>query len=132
MRGGTPLGDGGAMTSITLAAPAATTTRREKLAAGLAVPLGTMTCVGGVVFWEWSALTWIAVIALAMGASYLGNAVRILRGDADGVRPMALTAYVGIAFTVAKLAIWQETEATLFGVVAIAIALLLRGSVKQR
>jgi hypothetical protein len=32
-------------------------------------------------------------------------------------------------FTLAKLVIWQETEATLFGVVAIAIAiaLLLRG-----
>ena len=113
------------MSSITLAAPAATT-RLEKLAAALAVPLGTMTCVGGVIFWEWSALTWVAVIALAMGASYLFNGVRVLRGDADGAYPLRLTAYTGIAFTVAKLVFWQETEAVAFGLVAVAIALLLR------
>ena len=126
MRAGTPPGDRCAMTSITLAAPTVTT-RREKIAAGLALPLGTMTCVGGIVFWEWSALTWIAAIALAMGASYLFNGVRVLRGDAAGLHPLLLTAYVHIAFTIAKLAIWQETEATVFGIVAIAIALLLRG-----
>jgi hypothetical protein len=114
------------MTSITLTTPHATA-RREKLAAGLALPLGTMTCVGGIVFWEWSALTWIAVIALAMGASYVVSGVRILRGDPAAIRPLLRTAYVGIAFTVAKLAIWQETEAVIFGMVAIAIAVLLAG-----
>ena len=117
------------MTTITLAAP--TATRRDRIAAGLALPLGTMTCVGGIVFWEWSALTWIAVMALAMGASYLVNGVRTLRGDAAGRYPLLLTAYVHIAFTVAKLAIWQETEAVLFGVIAVAIALLLGGRVRR-
>ena len=119
------------MTSITLTTPTVTT-RREKIAAGLALPLGTMTCIGGIVFWEWSALTWIAVIALAMGASYLVNGVRVLRGDAGARRPLLLTAYVGIGFTVAKLAIWQETEAVLFGLVAAAIALLLGATTRAR
>jgi cation transport ATPase len=114
------------MTSITLTSPPASA-RREKVAAGLALPLGTMTCVGGIVFWEWSALTWIAVIALAMGASYVVNAVRLLRGDPAAARFLMRTAYVGIAFSLAKLAIWEETEAVIFGVVAAVIAVLLGG-----
>jgi hypothetical protein len=117
------------MTSITLDPTTSplTATRREKIAAGLAIPLGLMTFTGGIIFWEWSALTWMAMIAVGMGASYLWNASRVLRGDAAGVRPVTLTAYVHVAFTISKLVIWQETEAAPFGVVAIAIALLLRG-----
>jgi hypothetical protein len=114
------------MTTFTLAAPSVTT-RREKLAAGLALPLGAMTCAGGIIFWEWSAFTWVAVVALAMGVSYLVNAVRVLRDDADAPYPLRLTAYAGIAFTIAKLVFWQETEAVAFGVVALVIVLLLRG-----
>jgi hypothetical protein len=117
------------MTSITLASPVA---RREQVAAGLALPLGAMTCTGGIVFWEWSALTWIAAFAVCMGASYLFCGVRVLRGVADARHPLLLTAYAGIAFSVIKIAVWRETAAVPFGVAAVAIALLLGATTRGR
>ena len=101
-------------------------TRREKAAALLALPLGLMTVTGGIVFWEWSALTFVSVIAIAMGAAFLTGAVRVLRGDPAGARILLAAACAQVLFTIAKLAIWQETEAALFGLVALAVLALLR------
>jgi D-alanyl-lipoteichoic acid acyltransferase DltB (MBOAT superfamily) len=112
------------MSSIALDSTLATG-RREKAAAVLALPLGLMTVAGGIVFWEWSAWTFIAVIALAMGAAFLTGAVRVLRGDAAGARILLAAACTQVLFTIAKLVFWQETEAGLFGLVALVIAALL-------
>ena len=101
------------------------TSRREKAAAVLALPLGLMTVTGGIVFWEWSEWTFIAVIALAMGAAFLTGSVRVLRGDAAAARILLAAACAQVLFTIAKLVFWQETEAGLFGLVALAIAALL-------
>jgi hypothetical protein len=112
------------MNSIALETTLATT-RREKAAAILALPLGLMTVTGGIVFWEWSAFTFVAVIAIAMGAAFLTGAVRLLRGDGAGARILLAAAGTQVAFTIAKLVFWHETEAVLFGLVALLIAGLL-------
>ena len=106
----------------------ATTTRREKVAAGLALPIGVMGCIGSVIFWEWSALIFVSVIALGMGIAFLTGAFRVLRGDSAGARVLLATACVQLVFTAAKLAIWHEADAVLFGLVALAIAGLTYGS----
>jgi hypothetical protein len=77
------------------------TTRREKAAALLALPLGLMTVAGGIVFWEWSQWTFIAVIALAMGAAFLTGSVRVLRGEAAGGRILLAAACTQVVFTIA-------------------------------
>jgi hypothetical protein len=107
--------------------PTLSVTRRDRAAVLLALPLGLMTIAGGVVFWEWSALTFVSVIALAMGAAFVTGATRVLRGDLAGARILLAAAVAQVLFTVAKLAVWQETEAGLFGLVALAVAALLRG-----
>jgi hypothetical protein len=112
------------MNSIALDSTLATT-RREKAAALLALPLGLMTVAGGIVFWEWSAYTFVAVIALAMGAAFLTGSVRVLRGDVAGSRILLAAACVQVLFTIAKLVFWQETEAGLFGLAALANTALL-------
>jgi hypothetical protein len=127
MRGGTARGDAVAMNSIALADSTAGLTRREQAAAVLAVPLGLMTLIGSIVFWEWSALTFVGVIGLAMAAGFLGGAVRVLRGDAAGTRILRAAAATQVLFTISKLVFWQETEAGLFGLVALVILALLRG-----
>ena len=101
------------------------TTRREKAAAVLALPLGLMTVTGGIVFWEWSAFTFVAVIAIAMGAAFVAGAVRVLRGVGGGARVLLAAACTQVLFTIAKLVFWHETEAALFGLVAAGIAALL-------
>jgi hypothetical protein len=111
------------MNSIALAHPVA---RREKAAAALAVPLGTMTLIGSIIFWEWSAYTFVGVIGLAMAAGFLTGAVRVLRGDAAGVRLLRAAAATQVLFTISKLIFWEEVEATLFGVAALAMLALLR------
>jgi hypothetical protein len=111
------------MNSIALEQPVA---RRAKTAAALAVPLGTMTLIGSIVFWEWSAYTFVGVIGLAMAAGFLTGAVRVLRGDAAGIRILRAAAVTQVLFTISKLVFWEEVEATLFGVTALAIAALLR------
>lgn len=114
------------MNSIALDNALATVTRREKAAAILALPLGAMTLIGSIVFWEWSALTFIGVIGLAMAAGFLGGAFRVLRGDAAGVRILLAAAVTQVLFTISKLVFWQEEEAALFGLVALVIVALLR------
>jgi hypothetical protein len=100
--------------------------RREQAAAMLALPLGTMTLIGSIVFWEWSALTLVGVIGLGIAAAVLGGGVRTLRGDAGGVRILRAGAATQVLFTIAKLVFWQEAEAILFGLVALVILALLR------
>jgi hypothetical protein len=114
------------MHSIALESPLSLT-RRDKVAALLALPLGLMTIAGGIVFWEWSALTFVSVIALAMGAAFVTGAARVLRGNPAGARILLAAAAAQVLFTIAKLVVWHETEAALFGLVALAIAALLRG-----
>jgi hypothetical protein len=123
MRAGTPPGDAAAMNSIALENP---TARRAKAAAVLAVPLGVMTLIGSIIFWEWSAYTFVGVIGLAMAAGFLTGALRTLRGDAAGTRILRAAAVTQVLFTISKLVFWQETEATLFGFVALVILALLR------
>jgi hypothetical protein len=101
-------------------------TRREKAAAVLAVPLGAMTLIGSLIFWEWSAFTFVGVIGLAMAAGFLSGAYRLLRGDAAGARILLAAAAAQVLFTISKLVFWQEVEASLFGLVALAIVALLR------
>jgi hypothetical protein len=115
------------MNSIALEHP---TARRQKAAAALALPLGTMTLIGSIVFWEWSAYTFVGVIALAMASGFLAGAAKLLRGDAAGLRILRATAVAQVLFKLAKLVFWQEAEATLFGLVALGILALLRGRVR--
>ena len=110
------------MNSIALENP---TARREKTAAVLAVPLGVMTLIGSVIFWEWSAFTFVGVIGLAMAAGFVGGAVRVLRGDSAGARILRAAAVTQVLFTISKLIFWQEVEASAFGLVALVILALL-------
>jgi hypothetical protein len=100
--------------------------RREKAAASLALPLGVMTLIGSIIFWEWSAYTFVGVIGLAMAAGFLTGAFRLLHGDAAGTRILLAAAATQVLFTIAKLVFWQEAEASLFGLVALVIIALLR------
>jgi hypothetical protein len=61
-----------------------------------------------------------------MAAGFLTGAVKILRGDAAGVRILRAAAATQILFTISKLVFWEEAEATLFGVTALVIVALLR------
>ena len=110
----------------TIALPTNTTRlpTRAKVAAGVALPLGLMNCVGAVVFWEWSWLTWVAVLAALMGAATLTGAVTALRGRGVDLLRKAMLAQMG--FTAFKLVFWQEIEAITFGLVAAAIYAAIR------
>jgi hypothetical protein len=124
MRAGTAPRDALAMNSIAL--DIAPVTRRGTAAAVLAVPIGVMTLIGSIVFWEWSAFTFIGVIGLAMAAGFLGGAFRLLRGDEAGTRILLAAAASQVLFTISTLVFWQEVEASLFGLVALVIVALLR------
>jgi cation transport ATPase len=124
MRAGTAAGDAAAMNSI--AHELSPVDRRAKAAAVLAVPLGLMTLIGSIVFWEWSAFTFVGVIGLAMAAGFLTGAFRLLRGDAAGARILLAAAVTQVLFTISKLIFWREEEAALFGLAALVIAALLR------
>jgi hypothetical protein len=60
------------------------------------------------------------------GRRLLTGAVRVLRGDAAGVRLLRAAAATQVLFTISKLIFWEEVEATLFGVAALAMLALLR------
>ena len=99
---------------------------RVKVAAGLALPLGLMTCLGVIVFWDWSWLTWVSVWGAAQGIALLAGAAQLLRGRAEAL-PLFRAALVSqVVFTVMKLVFWQEVEAALFGGLALVLYLLVR------
>jgi hypothetical protein len=99
---------------------------RAKVAAGLAVPLGLMGLVGAVIFWEWSWLTWVAVWGGAQAAAALIAAALIFAGRQRGVALLRYAMISELVFTAMKLVFWQEVEAASFGVVALAVYLVIR------
>jgi hypothetical protein len=114
------------MSTIALQPNTTSVAARAKVAAGLALPLGAMNLVGAVVFWEWSWLTWVAVLAVAMGAATLAGAIATLRDRTAGVELLRRAMLAQVAFTLMKLVLWQELEAATFGAVALVILALAR------
>ena len=113
----------------TIALPKSTSTTvpaRVRVAAGLALPLGLMNVAGVIVFWDWSWTTWVGVWGAIMGAATLLGGAQTLLGRADGRRLLAAAMVSQLVFTAMKLVFWQELEAGTFGVVALAIYLVVR------
>lgn len=113
------------MSTIALPQQPTATPARIKVAAVLALPLGLMTLVGTVIFWDWSWTTWVGVWGAAQGTAALVGAVRTLRGRPDGVRILRYAMVSQMVFTVMKLVVWQEVEAASFGVLAAVVYGLL-------
>lgn len=110
------------MSTTTLTSP--TPTRLPAVArvgAGLALPLGVMNGVGAVVFWEWSWLALVSLLALALGAATLAGAVQTLRSRRSGLHLLRRAMLAQVCFTLMKLVFWAEVEALPFGVVALVI-----------
>jgi hypothetical protein len=114
------------MSTIALPKHDTATPARAKIAAGLALPLGVMTLVGTVIFWDWSWLTWVGVWGGLQGAAALIGAVKVLGNRSDGVQLLRYAMVSGMVFTVMKLVFWQELEAASFGVLSAVIYALLR------
>src|SRR5688500_10771618 len=112
----------------TIALPNRTTTipARVKVAAGFALPLGFMNVVGVIVFWDWSWTTWVGVWGAIMGAATLVGGAQTLLGRVEGRRLLAAAMVSQLVFTAMKLVFWQELEAGTFGLVALAIYLVVR------
>ena len=104
---------------------ATTIPARAKVAAGLALPLSLMTCVGVVIFWDWSWLTWVGVWGAIQGTAALVGAVKTLQDKPDGVQLLRYAMVSQMVFTAMKLVFWQEWEAASFGVVAAVVYGLL-------
>lgn len=104
---------------------------RVRVAAVLALPLAVMTCIGTVIFWDWSWLTWVGVWGGANGVASLVGAVKVLTRNADGIAWLRAAAISGSVYTVMKLVFWQEPEAAAFGVVSLVILALLRGEGRE-
>ena len=111
---------------LTPSAPAARVPTLARVAAGIALPLGLMNIAGAIVFWEWSWLTWVAVLAAGMGVATLAGAVGTLMGRAGAVPLLRKAMLAQLAFTLMKLVFWQELEAATFGAVAVVLLLMLR------
>ena len=114
------------MSTIALPKQPAATPTRAKIAAGLALPLGLMTLVGTVIFWDWSWTTWVGVWGAIQGTAALVGAVKTLQGKPDGVQLLRYAMVSQMVFTVMKLVFWQEVEAASFGILAAVIYALLR------
>ena len=115
------------MSTIALSSPAVPALpTRVKVAGALALPLGLMTCVGVVVFFELSWLTWVSVWGALQGGAALAGGVQILRGRPGGVRLLRISLVSQMVFTVMKLVAWQEAEAALFGALALVLYVLVR------
>ena len=101
--------------------------RRHTVAASLALPLGLMTALGVIIFWTWTASSLLfCVLGFGMAYGFVAGAVKTLRKDASGLRLLRLAAATQVLFTLAKLVFWSETEASLFGLTALAILALTR------
>ncbi len=111
---------------LTSTAPASRVPTLARVAAAVALPLGAMNVAGAVIFWEWSWLTWVAVLAAAMGAATLAGAVGTLLGRAGAVALLRKAMLAQLAFTLLKLVGWQEGAALVFGAVALVLHLMLR------
>ena len=116
------------MSTIAVSTSTTTVPARAKVAAGLALPLGLMTLVGTVIFWDWSWLTWVGVWGAAQGVAALAGAVQTLQSRPDGVRLLRYAMVSQLVFTAMKLVVWQEWEAASFGVLAAVVYGLLSGS----
>jgi hypothetical protein len=114
------------MSTIALPKHDTATPARAKIAAGLALPLGLMTLVGTVIFWDWSWLTWVGVWGAIQGTAALVGAVNTLRSKPEGVQLLRYAMASQMVFTAMKLVFWQEWEAASFGVLAAVIYALLR------
>lgn len=114
------------MSTIALQTTAAQLPARAKVGAGIALPLGLMNLVGVVIFWEWSWMTWVGFVGIAMAAATILGSVGTLRGRADGAALLRRAMLAQMAFTVMKLVGWQELEALTFGAVATLVYALAR------
>lgn len=73
----------------------------------------------------WTVLFAVAFVAIAIGGVIA--AIALARGSEHGRLGLIAYAGFGILFTLAKLVWWQETEATVFGALDVALLLLVSG-----
>jgi hypothetical protein len=97
-------------------------------------PLIAMVTSGGAVYFSllwseapevtvWTVLFAVGFVAIAIAG--IIAAIALSRGSERGRRGVIAYAAFGILFTLAKLVWWQETEAIVFGVLDVALLLLV-------